>query len=324
MMGQLQTTGGEPANRMGSTATARDAARYRRCIKASKKVRWEIDDVIQGRGFDPEDHFLPESFTLAGELPWLSEAEKRRLSQIQGRTYAKMFGLLERFVNAKVLEVSQDHWFGDQVKLEALVRFSDEEIKHQALFRRIDASIAAVMPEGYVFAAEANAVAATVLSKSTWAVLGLTLMVELVTQAHYLESIAPEDRLSPLYKDVFRYHWMEESQHATLDELEWRREDAKVGAAARDRAVDELIDLAVAIDGILREQAAADASYFRRTVARVLDDGESEAVAAGILKAYRWQYIFSGAENARFLKVMRELVTEEQMQRVGAALSRLT
>jgi hypothetical protein len=31
-------------------------------------------------------------------------------------------------------ELSHDHWFGDQVALEALVRFSDEELKHQALF----------------------------------------------------------------------------------------------------------------------------------------------------------------------------------------------
>ena len=30
---------------------------------------------------------------------------------------------------------SEDHWFGNQVALEALVRFSDEELKHQALFR---------------------------------------------------------------------------------------------------------------------------------------------------------------------------------------------
>ena len=55
------------------------------------------------------------------------------MSQIQGRTYANIFGLVERFINAKVLELSEDHWFGDQTALEALVRFSDEELKHQAL-----------------------------------------------------------------------------------------------------------------------------------------------------------------------------------------------
>jgi len=35
--------------------------------------------------------------------------EKRFVSQIQGRTYANIFGLVERFINAKVLELSRDH-----------------------------------------------------------------------------------------------------------------------------------------------------------------------------------------------------------------------
>lgn len=303
-----------------STTNSRDIKRYARCIEASKRVRWTIDDVIRGRTFDRTQSFLPDDFAKTAEFPTLSPVETRFISQIQGRTYANMFGLLERFVNAKVLELSQDHWFGDQTKLEALVRFSDEEIKHQQLFRRIETMIAAVMPDGYDFTPQPNPVAKLVLSKSTWSVLGLTLMVELVTQAHYRKSIARHENLSPLYKDVFHFHWMEESQHATLDELEWRRVDATLSPRERDASVDDLIDLAAAIDGILQNQAAADARYFKRTNGRPIDTEEHAAITAGMLSAYRWQYIFSGAENARFIKVMAELVSEEQMQRIGAAL----
>ena len=54
------------------------------------------------------------------------------MSQIQGRTYANLFGLVERFINAKMLEVSRHYWLGDQRALEALVRFSDEELKQKA------------------------------------------------------------------------------------------------------------------------------------------------------------------------------------------------
>ena len=36
----------------------------------------------------------------------------------------------ERFIAAKVFDVSRDYWLGDQTALEALVRFGDEEIKH--------------------------------------------------------------------------------------------------------------------------------------------------------------------------------------------------
>ena len=86
-------------------------------------------------------------------------------------------------------------------------------------------------------------VASAVLSKSTWAVLGLTLDIELFTQAHYRASIEPDSDLSALWKDVFLFHWKEESQHAILDELEWKREHARLSDAERDQGVTDLIEL---------------------------------------------------------------------------------
>ena len=62
-------------------------------------------------------------------------------------------------INAKVLELSHDHWFGDQIALEALVRFSDEELKHQELFRRIETLVAERMPPGYRFTPQPDGVA---------------------------------------------------------------------------------------------------------------------------------------------------------------------
>jgi hypothetical protein len=161
-------------------------ARYARAIKASKRVRWDIDhDVIRGRDFDLRDAFLPDGLSLANQLEFLSAGERRLMSQVQGRTYAYIFGLVERYIGAKVLELSGRHWFGDQVALEALVRFSDEEIKHQELFRRIERMLDAAMPAGYRTVADPNDVARAVLGKSTWSVLALTSMIELFVQAHY-------------------------------------------------------------------------------------------------------------------------------------------
>ena len=73
--------------------------------------------------------------------------------------------------------------------------------------------------------------------------LGLTLDIELFSQAHYRSSIDPDPGLSELWKDVFLFHWKEESQHAILDELEWRREHARCSAAEREQGVSDLIDL---------------------------------------------------------------------------------
>ena len=166
-----------------------------------------------------------------------------------------MFGLVERFISAKIMELSHEHWFGDQMAFEALVRFSDEELKHQELFRRIDAMVAEDMPDGYRFDVDPNDVAQAVLGKSTWAVLALTLDIEMFTQTHYRQSIGPDGELSELFKDIFVFHWKEETQHAILDELEWVRHDAGLTAEQRDRAVDEFIELVAAVDGILQAQA---------------------------------------------------------------------
>jgi hypothetical protein len=298
--------------------------RYAKCIAASKRVRWEIEqDVIRGRKFDFTRKFLPDGLSRVNDLAFLRPAEMRFLSQVQGRTYVNIFGLVERYIGAKTLEVSKDHWLGDQVALEALVRLTDEELKHQEMFRRLDELAAPSMPPGYKFMLDPNEVAKAVLGKCTWAVLGLTLDIEIFSQVHYRASIERDEDLCPLWKDVFLFHWKEEAQHAILDELEWRREDAKLAPAERDRGVHELIELVGAIDGMLQVQSKADTQYFALTAGRTFGATEIDAIADTLLKAYRWQYIVSGVQQKRFIDVLTELTTPAQMERIGKALGPL-
>ena len=301
-----------------------DTDRYAKCIEISRRVRWDIDkDVLRGRSFDFSQKFLPDGISKVDQFEFLNADEKRFLSQVQGRTYANMFGFVERFITAKVLETTRDHWLGSQVALEALIRFSDEELKHQELFRRIEKMMAAGMPKGYRFLPDPDEVAAAVLKNSTWAVLALILEIELFTQEHYKKSIEPNPNLSDLYKDLFLFHWKEETTHAIMDELEWPREDSKRTPEERDRAVDELIGLVGAVDGILQVQSAEDVNYFLINCNRPFSDGEIRRLKEGVLKAYRWQYIFSGVEHPRFQKLYNELTTEHQRQRVSNALAPL-
>ena len=298
--------------------------RYARAIAASQRARWNIDtDVIRARTFSSAEKFLPDALSLADELTFLDDAERVFLSQVQGRTYANLFGLVERFINAKVLEVAEQYFLGDQTALEALVRFSDEELKHQELFRRVEALAAQVLPEGYSFDLDPNDVARAVLSKSTWSVLALTCLIELFTLVHYKASIEPDARLSALFKDVFRFHWMEESQHAVLDELEWLAEDARLAAPDRDRAVDDLIALVGAVDGLLQAQSAADSSYFIARAGRVFGGPEQDAIRGAFLRAYRHQYILSGVKSTRFVEILHGLISQAQFERIVQALTPL-
>jgi hypothetical protein len=299
-----------------------DSARYAKCIEVSKRIRWDIDrDVIRQREFDFTKKFVPDDLSFVDRLPFLGADERRLLSQVQGRSYANIFGLVERYIGVKILELSRDHALGDQVAFEALVRFTDEELKHQALFRRIETLIGAGMPAGYSFLPRPNDVAAAVLSKSTWSVLALTCLIELFTQAHYRASIEPDSELSPLYKDVFLFHWKEESQHAILDELEWVRENAKLTPEARDGAVDDLIALVGAVDGILQVQSSADTHYFVEICGRPVTVTEVATVKATVLAAYRWQYILSGVQIPHFGELLNGMITPAQGERIGAALA---
>ena len=304
------------------TLSAHDG--YQRAILASKRVAWDIDDdVIRGRRFDVAEKFLPDGLSLIEGFKTLSPDERRFVSQIQGRTYANIFGLVERFINAKVLELGREHALGDQAAVEALARFSAEELKHQRLFRRIESMLGQTMPAGYRFDLDSHAFAHIVLSKSTWSVLALTLDIELFTQLHYKESIGNDPRLSALFRDIFLYHWKEESQHAILDELELVRHDAMLAGAERDRAVDDLIALVAAVDRILRAQAAADTRYFAEACGRTVGDSEVRTIETAFLTAYRWQYIHSGVRHPRFSKVLSGLITDAQGARIQAALATL-
>jgi hypothetical protein len=299
-----------------------DTDRYAKCIAASKRVRWDIDrDVIRSRSFDFTRRFLPDALSKVDRLAFLTADEQRLLSQIQGRTYANMFGLVERFIAAKVLEMTGQYGLGDQSALEALVRFGDEELKHQELFRRIERMCAEGMPAGYTFLLEPNSVASFVLAKSTWAVLALTCHIELFVLAHYRGSIGGEENSSELWKDVFLYHWREESQHAILDELEWRREHARLSPDECDQAVTDLIDLVAAVDGMLQTQARADADYFVKVCGRSLPQQDEACLRTGLLAAYRWQYIISGVEEPRFSQILGSMLTENQSVRIKTAMA---
>ncbi|KAA1011182.1 hypothetical protein FVF58_17520 [Paraburkholderia panacisoli] len=307
---------------MNAVVNENPSVRYAKCIELSRRIRWDIDrDVIRGRHLDPAHKFLPDGLTQVDRLPFLNPAQRLLMSQVQGRTYANMFRLVERFVSAKMLDVGRDHALGDQMALEAVVRFTDEELKHQELFRRIELLAADAMPAGYRFMPEADHVASLVLGKSTWSVLALTCCIEIVTQVHYRQSIEPDAGLSPLFKDVFLFHWKEESQHAIIDELEWLRDDAQLSDTARDAAIGDLIELVAAVDGLLQMQAAADAEYFVAHAGRNMSMAEQAAVATGLLDAYRWQYIVSGVTQPRFSKLLESLIAPAQRERIGHALA---
>jgi hypothetical protein len=98
------------------------------------------------------------------------------------------------------------------------------------------------------------------------------------------------------------------------------RHEAGLVAEQRDKAVDEFIELVAALDGILQSQAKADSGYFAAKCGRAVDEAEARAIEATFPKAYRWQYIHSGAQHPHLGKALSSLITEDQGKRIHAAL----
>ena len=91
----------------------------------------------------------------------------------------------------------------------------------------------------------------------------------------------------------------------------------------RDEAVNDLIALVGAVDGILKVQSEADADYFLAHANRGFTPQEEARLRDGLLKAYRWQYIVSGVQDPRFTGILADLVNDRQMTRITTALAPL-
>ncbi len=129
--------------------------------------------------------------------------------------------------------------------------------------------------------------------------------------------------MSELFKDIFLFHWKEETSHAMVDELEWERENNKISDEERDQAVNELIAIVANVDGILQDQSTADVDYFLKVSNNSFTEDEIRHLKTGFLKAYRWQYIFSGVEHPRYQTMLTKITTAAQRHRLGEALAAL-
>jgi hypothetical protein len=255
-----------------------------------------IEIVRAGHGFDAAGKFMPDGLALIGGFDFLSQGERHLISRIQGRSYVNMLGLL---------------------------RFTGADQERQALLRRMDAMMAACMPAGYRFVPEPVVVAGMIQRRSAWAVLALNCLVDLLVRTHYRLSIDPDPALDSLWQDVFHFRWKEESPRVALDELQWRGANSQLDEAGRDRAVGDLISLIGVLDGILQAQARSDTGYFSRACGRTPDGGEQARVGAGLLHAYRWQYILCGVQVPHFSAVLGGMLNTAQYGRIAAALAPL-
>jgi len=278
---------------------------YEGCVRASEKVSWKLDEVFPpDLRLDYGLRFLPEALTGTASLPFLSDAEKLKLNQIAGNSYLYLFYFVEEYIVASVVQHANAEMFGDPVALRALLRFADEEVKHQQLFIRFREAFERGFGTPCDVIENAQAVAEVILAKAPMAVALCTLHLELVTQQHYTEGYREGGGLDPSFGSLLKNHWMEESQHAKIDALELKKLEASATPAQIGTAVDDYLGILGAFGGLLDQQGALDVKSLARATGRTLTEAEQRAVAEAQGRAYRRAFITMGIENPTFQKYL--------------------
>ena len=296
---------------------------YQDCLANSKKVAWKEEDVFAGKNFDFSKRFLPNRLCGVDDITCLNDKEKRQLNQIMGNAYCHIFAFVEEFIIPMITQEALKDTYGDEVRLRSLLRFAEEELKHQELFRRSMALFEQGFGTQCGLISGREDVAKIVLSKSPLAVLYLTTVIEWFTQLHYLEHVRDHSGLDELFRDLLKFHWLEEAQHAKLDTLLIDEISEKVTLKEREAAIDELLELGGAIDGLLSQQIGLNIDALEKATGSMFTEAEKEEITTKTQRAWRWTFLVSGLEHPNFVKLVNELTTEgpEKIKSAAKALS---
>ncbi len=279
---------------------------YDTVLATSLKAAWRLDDVFPpGQELDFSRNFLPERLARTAELAGLSTDEQRALNQINAHQYLRLFVIVEEFIIPALLDHSRTMLHSDPAGLRAILNFAGEEAKHIHLFERFEQAFVRQFPVRCEMIGPSEAICTEVLRHRPLAV-GLTiLMIEWMTQVHYVDSVRGDVVIDPLFKSMLKHHWIEESQHAKLDTLVIDDLAEDLVDDELDGAFDDFLEIVAFLDGGLLAQAGLNLDALERLTGRTIDD--REAIQARQHRAARWTYLGSGITHPNFVANLEEI-----------------
>jgi len=149
-----------------------------------------------------------------------------------------------------------------------------------------------------------EAIAKDVLAHSPLGVALAILMIEWMTQRHYLDSVKDAQELDPQFKSLLKHHWMEESQHAKLDTLLVEGLAAKSTPAEIEQGVEDFLKIGLFIDGGLEAQTKFDLEALAKVTGRKLSESQAREAFEVQRQANRWTYLGSGMTHPNFIATL--------------------
>lgn len=290
---------------------------YQATLASSLRAQWQLDDVLrEDQELDFSRNFLPESLARTAQLSGLNAFEQKTLNQIAAHEYLCMFGVVEEFILPFLLDHARPHLLDDDWRVRALLNFASEEAKHIHLFKRFHAAFVRGFPVEVQMIGPSEAIGAEVLRHDPLAVGLVILMIEWMTQQHYLGSIKDDGDIDPLFKSLLKHHWIEESQHAKLDTLIVDALAEGRSEAEIDKAIDEVFEIAMFLDGGLKAQAEFNIAALEKAINQTVLNRDE--IIAQQHQAGRWTFIGSGLVHERF-KATIENISPKAAARLAEA-----
>jgi P-aminobenzoate N-oxygenase AurF len=276
---------------------------YEATLASSLRAAWKLDDVLaEDQNLDFTRNFMPDGLARTSELDMLQPAEQRLLNQIAGNTYLHIFGVVEEFILPFLLDHARTTLDDDDYRIRALLNFAGEEAKHIHLFKRFAAAFKRGFPVDCALIGPSEAIGAEVLKHDPLAVAIVILMIEWVTQSHYLHMIRDDGDLDPLFKSLLKHHWMEEAQHAKLDTLIVEALAEGKSEAELEAAMDDFFAIGAFLDGGLAQQVGFNLDALEAVTGRKLEN--RQLVHEQQHQAARWTFIGSGMVHERFREIL--------------------
>ena len=122
-----------------------------------------------------------------------------------------------------------------------------------------------------------------------------------------------------MFRDLLKYHWIDESRHAKLDSLLIAEVASEASEAELERAIDEVLQLGMAIDGLLAQQLELDIDALERASSRAFSADERDEIRIAQQRAYRWTFLVSGLEHPKFLEIVDALTRDGRAKLEAAA-----
>jgi hypothetical protein len=290
---------------------------YESIVATSERVAWTVDEVFLDRRFDASRPMVPASWVGTRTLEFLNEREQLTLNHCRAFSYAHLLGNYEEFIPLHLGDVIQRDWHEDRAHLRALLRFGEEEMKHQQLFQRTEALLeeSCGHPFGRYFDGDKTRVRAltnAILDHPTLARFLVLLALEWGTQRHYVESIRDHTAESgdSLYVEVLKAHWVEEAQHAKSDALEVAQLAREMSPEELAAAFGHIADIGQLIDATLVGQVSEEIGTFTTVTGRALSHTEERRLRDTLYHSMSAIIAGVALSHPGFTKAARELCPE--------------